>query len=115
MLVTTNISITPRGARELARQRDRFRPRCPGEVMGFSYLASATEPDGTTSPGFVPGYFRDSISTDELDDSWVLAKFPDGTEICFMPRFKWRPDEQYILDVASEAYETFSIGPAPRG
>lgn len=114
MLVATNISITPRGARELARQRDRFRPRCPGEVMGFSYLASATEPDGTTSPGFVPGYFRDSISTHDLDDIWVLAQFPDGTEICFIPRFKWRPDEQYILDVASEAFETFAIRQAPK-
>lgn len=115
MLVATNISTTPRGARELARQRAAFRPRYPGEVMGFSYLVSATEPDGTTSPGFVPGYFRDSISAENLSDSWVCAQLSDGTEIYFMPRFNWRADEQYVLDVASEEFETFSIGPASKG
>jgi hypothetical protein len=41
-----------------------------------------------------------------------LAAPSDGPEFYFIPKFAWRADELYMVDLASETFETFSIGPA---
>jgi hypothetical protein len=43
-----------------------------------------------------------------------MAPLIDGPDFLFMPRFKWRSNEDYIVEVASEKFATFSIGPVRR-
>ena len=50
----------------------------------------------------------------ELDDHWAMAQLIDGPDFLFMPRFEWCSDAEHIVDVASQRFATFSIGPAGR-
>jgi hypothetical protein len=110
----TNIWATDEAYALLKAERARFRPRREGEVFALIYWSSYTEPDGTAVADFVPGYSRHSESPHGLSDHWAMAQLIDGPDFLFMPRFKWRSDEDYVVAVASEKFATFSIGPAER-
>jgi hypothetical protein len=111
MLRITNIAITERAAEVLDRLRVTFRPQQPGDVFALAYLSSFTEVDGTSVAGFRPGYIVHSLSPTGLATMYALAQPPGAPEFYFMPKFDWRADEQYLIDLASEKLETFSIGP----
>lgn len=111
MIRITNIWATDKAYDVLRKERARFRPRYAGEVFAMLYWSSYTEPDGTTVEGFLPGYSRHSQSPRGLDDYWAMAQLIDGPDFLFMPMFRWLPDEEYVVDVASARYATFSIGP----
>ena len=42
---------------------------------------------------------------------WALAQPIGAPQFYFMPQFDWRADERYLVDLASEAFDLFSIGP----
>lgn len=111
MLRITNISATKRAAELLDRHRAMFGPRVVGEVFGLSFISSFVERDGSNVAGFSPGYYVDSISPMNLGPMWALAQPTGAPEFLFMPRFEWQAGERYVVDVASEAFELFSITP----
>ncbi len=112
MLRITNISITERAAEVLDRLRATFKPYEPGDVFALAYMSSFTEADGTTVAGFRPGYAVHSLSPVGLVSMYALAQPPGAPEFYFMPKFVWRADERYLVDLASETFETFSVGQA---
>lgn len=111
MLRMTNISATTRAAELLDRHRAMFSPRDVGEVFGLSFISSFLERDGSEVAGFKPGYGVDSVSPINLGPMWALAQPTGAPEFLFMPRFEWQASEHYVVDVASEAFELFSITP----
>jgi hypothetical protein len=115
MIRITNISVTERALPVLRKQRERFRPRDPGDVFALAYMSSFTNPDGSSVAGFSPGYMRHSVSPKERGEMWALAQPLDGVDFLFMPKFKWSADDQYIIDLVSEKFELFSIEPAEAG
>ena len=114
MVRITNIWATDEAYALLRKERARFRPRREGEVFAMIYLASYTEPDGTPVKDFRPGYSRHSQSPAELGDHWAMAQLIDGPDFLFMPKFRWDSLEEYVVEIASEKYATFSIGPMGR-
>jgi hypothetical protein len=110
MMSVTNISITAKAAAALRRKRSTFKP-APGESFALVWVSSHVDADGQTLAGFTPGYMAGPLFTDQLSEGWALARMPDGTEFYFMPRFTWRADEQYIVDLSRAL---FSIEPIPR-
>ena len=63
---------------------------------------------------FRPGYSTHSQSPEGLGDYWAMAQLIDGPDFLFMPKFRWDSLEEYVVDIASEKFATFSIGPAGR-
>ena len=114
MFRITNIWATDRAYEMLRKERARFRPRRPGEVFAMLYWSKYTGPDGATVRGFRPGYSTHSESPNGLDDCWAMAQLIDGPDFLFIPKFVWKSDEEYVVDVASEKFATFSIGPVAR-
>lgn len=114
MIRITNIWATDRAYEVLRERRAKFRPRHRGEVFALSYMVSFTNADGTTVDGFRPGYVVDSHSLEGLDGTWAFAQLIDGPDFLFMPKFKWRSDGDYVVDMASDVFAIFSIGPAAR-
>jgi hypothetical protein len=112
LLRITNISISDRAAEVLDRLRVMFRPQEPGDVFALAYMSSFTEADGTTVNGFRPGYTVHSLAPEGLASSYVLAQPAGAPQFYFMPKFDWSADEQYLIDLASERFEMFSIAPA---
>lgn len=112
MLRITNISVTDRAVPILLSEWEGFTPRVVGEVFGLAYMSSFTNADGTPVAGFSPGYSRHSVSPENLSDMWALAIPSNGPQFLFMPKFIWSANERYAIDVASEAYQLLSIGPA---
>lgn len=53
-----------------------------------------------------------SLAPDGLTNVWLIAPPAGAPQFYFMPKFDWSADEHYHVDLASEAFETFSIGPA---
>jgi hypothetical protein len=86
----------------------------PARCARWLYWSKFTGPDGTTVRGFRPGYSTHSESPTGLDDCWATAQLIDGPDFLFIPKFKWRCDEEYVADIASEMFATFSIGPFAR-
>lgn len=114
MIRITNIWATDRAYQVLREQRAKFKPRYRGEVFALFYMSSVTNADGTTVEGFRPGYTAGSQSPEGLSDIWALAQLIDGPDFLFMPKFKWNPNEEYVVEMASDVFAIFSIGPAPR-
>ena len=112
MLRITNISISDRAAEVLDRLWVTFRPQQPGDVFALAYMSSFTEANGSTVDGFRPGYAAYSMAPDRLASVWLIAQPAGAPQFYFMPKFDWSADEHYRVDLASEAFETFSIGPA---
>ena len=110
MIQITNISITEKALRILREKHARFRPRNERETFGMYFMVSYKNPDGSMMEGFRPGYSVDSVPATDLGDHWALAHIPDGPDFLFMPKFTWSADEHYLVDVASEVFELFSIG-----
>jgi hypothetical protein len=111
MLRINNISSTGRAAELLDRHFVVFKPRRPDDVFALTYISRFVEKDGTTVAGFRPGYTVDSVSPAGLGEMWALAQPFRTPEFLFMPRFKWRADAKYLIDVASETFELFSVEP----
>ncbi|UYN99694.1 MAG: hypothetical protein KIT02_00140 [Devosia sp.] len=111
MLRIANISATVRAAELLDQQRVIFRPRDPGDAFALTFISSFVDERGSIVAGFVPGYTADSVSPMNLSDMWALGQPSGAPEFLFMPKFRWRADERYLIDVASEAFDLFSIGP----
>lgn len=107
----TNISITGPALLVLRERHARFRPRCEGETFGMYFMSSFVNPDGSTVRGFRPGYSISSVPAEGLGDHWAMAQPPDGPDFLFMPKFTWRAEERYLIDLVSPAFELFSIGP----
>jgi hypothetical protein len=40
-----------------------------------------------------------------------MAQPLDGPDFLFMPKFTWRAEGHYLIDLVSPAFELFSIGP----
>lgn len=112
MLRIVNISCTGRAAELLDRHGVMFTPRHPGEAFALTFTSSFVEADGTPVAGFKPGYSADSVSPTNLSDMWALALPAGAPEFLFMPKFRWRAEESYVIDIASERFELFSIGPS---
>lgn len=112
MLRITNFSVSDRAAEVLDRLWVTFRPQEPGDVFALGYMSSFTEADGTTVDGFRLGYTACSLAPDGLTNVWLIAPPAGAPQFYFMPKFDWSADEHYHVDLASEAFETFSIGPA---
>lgn len=110
----TNISATVRAAEILDRHVVMFTPRVIGDAFALTFVSSFVEPDGTTVVGFRPCYSADSVSPHSLNAMWALAQPKGAPEFLFMPKFDWRDDELYLVDVASEAFGLLSIGPVAR-
>jgi hypothetical protein len=72
-------------------------------------MPTFTDADGSSVDGFAPGYTIDFVRRPPAGDNWVRARLPDGTAFHFMPKFRWSPDESYLVDQASSY--TLSIGP----
>jgi hypothetical protein len=109
MLLITNISITEKAAITLDVLKATVEP-LPGEIFALYYMVSFVEADGTTVEGFRPGYTAGSWKYRDAP-MWALARFASGMEFHFMPRFIWRLDEHYSVDLLSERHAIFSIGP----
>lgn len=105
----TNLSITERAAMRLDVERIVRTRAEPDDVFTLWYIASFTEPDGTTVAGFRPGYKAGYARAGDVRGDWVRARFASGMELCFWPRFGWDADAHYVLDVASERHQIFSI------
>jgi hypothetical protein len=43
---------------------------------------------------------------------WAVAQPGNGIEFWFMPKFQWRAERHYVIDLISEKLRLFSIGPA---
>lgn len=114
MIRITNIWATDRAYEVLRELRAKFKPRDRGDVFALVYMSSFTNPDGTTVEGFRPGYTADSHSPEGLSDIWTLAQLIDGPDFLFMPKFKWNPGEEYVVEMASDVFAIFSIGAAAR-
>lgn len=114
MIRVSNIWASDEAYTLLWRERARFKPRRAGEIFAMLYWSGFTEPDGTTVKGFRPGYSVHSQAPNGLGDHWAMAQLIDGPDFLFMPKFAWRSDEDYLVEVASEMFATFSIGPAGR-
>lgn len=114
MLRIANISITERAAELLDRHRVLFKPRDSGDAFALTYISSFTNADGSGVEGFSPGYTPDSVSPVALGDMWALAQPSGASEFLFMPRFVWSASEFYGIDIASEVFQLFSIGPVTR-
>lgn len=114
MLRITNISATDRAAELLDRHRVVFKPRNPGDAFALIFISSFVQTDGAPVAGFSPGYTIDSVAPVNLSDMWGLAQPAGAPEFLFMPRFRWRADEAYVLDVASKTFELFSVEPIGR-
>lgn len=112
MIRITNIWATDRAYEVLREQRAKFRPRCRGEVFSLLYMSSFTNADGTTVEGFRPGYTAGSHSLEGLSDRWAFAQLIGGPDFLFMPKFEWDPGEEYVMEMASDVFAIFSIGPA---
>jgi hypothetical protein len=74
------------------------------------YWSSFTEPDGTMVEGFRPGYSVHSQAPDELNDQWAIAQLIDGPDFLFMPKFRWRSNDEYVVEVASEMFVSSRSG-----
>ncbi len=110
MLRLKNITVTDRAAEYF--RRERARRHANARPVTLIYMTSFTNPDGSTVEGFAPGYTID-FEDWEPGDHWVMATLADGTEIWFMPEITFRPDESYVVDLASSY--TLSIGPRNGG
>lgn len=110
MLRITNISISDRAAEVLDRLWVTFRPQEPGDVFALAYMSSFTEADGSTVDGFRLGYAAYFLAPDGLAGVWLIAQPAGAPQFYFMPKFGWSADERYLIDLASEKFETFSIG-----
>lgn len=110
MLRIENISATSRAAAVLRAERSEIKLR-RGDVFALVYMFYFTNADGSKVEGFKPGYSASSWGTEYLTDKWELAHLPDGSEFYFMPKFRWDTRKHYIIDVISERYSLFSIGP----
>ena len=108
VMLIKNIALSERAAPEFRRKRLAFKAR-PGEIFALVWVFRYVDPDGTTVPGFEPGYMCGPLYSEGLDDNWALARLPDGSQFHFMPRFKWNAQEQYVVDKQGFL---FSIGPA---
>lgn len=106
-----NISITARARPLLRRELGASRPR-QGDVTALVHISTFTNADGTTVQGFEPGYMVGPVSDGHFGKVWALARLRDGTAFLFMPKFTWRAEENYLVDLASETFALFSIGPA---
>lgn len=105
----TNISITDRAARLLGRERVERTRLAPDDVFTLDYISSFTEPDGTTVDGFRPGYSAGYARAGDVRADWLRLRLPDGTALCFWPRFGWDAEGHYVLDVISERYAILSL------
>ena len=112
MLRITNISITERAASLLRELQETFRPRVAGDVFAMAFMSSFVEADGTRVKEFRPGYIRHSVSPLERGAMWAVAQPGNGIEFLFMPKFQWRAEQRYVIDLISEKLQLFSIGPA---
>jgi hypothetical protein len=106
----TNISVSERAWPVLRKEINSFRPRHAGEVFALYYISSFTNADGSTVAGFHPGYEAGSLSPTGLKAQWALAHLSDGSKFYFMPKFIWRAQESYVVDLASEKFALFSVG-----
>lgn len=106
-----NINVTERAWAIFREQRARHASGASLSIVLY-YMPTFTNADGTTVDGFAPGYTIDLVTQSPAGDHWHRASLPDGATFLFMPRFTWRPDEQYVVDQAS-AY-TLSIELEPR-
>jgi hypothetical protein len=106
----TNVSLTDR-ARELLRRRlAKFRPRAPDrDLFALVYTSTFTNRDGTTVEGFVPGYAPVPWPAENAGPDCVAAHPIDGPDFIIVPPFKWRADDHYVVDVASDVFPTLSI------
>lgn len=111
MIRITNISATDRAAAVLRREGAKFKGRA-GEPFALFYVPFFVNADGTTVEGFAPGYMAGTMNVDRPGNHWALAQLADGTEFCFMPKFKWSPSDQYVVDMAGTGFAMFSIAPA---
>ena len=103
----SNIALTPRAAPEFYRKRQAFRAG-NGEVFALIWVSRYASANGASVPGFEPGYMCGPLYADGLSDAWLLATLPDGAQFHFMPRGKWEPGKQYLVDRQDFL---FSIGP----
>lgn len=108
MIRITNISASSRAAAVLRREGAKFKGQA-GEPFALFYMPFFVNADGTTVEGFEPGYAAGPMNVDRPGDHWVLARLADGTEFCFMPKFKWSLGAHYIIDMAGSAFALFSI------
>ncbi|MGV8856714.1 MAG: hypothetical protein ACOH2L_19015 [Devosia sp.] len=109
MILIRNISLTERAAPEFHRQRLAFRAD-PGEVFALVWVSSYVKRGGATRPGFVPGYMCGPLFLQGLASPWACAELSDGWRFYFLPRFKWRADDHYVVDKPGPL---FSVGPRP--
>ena len=65
--------------------------------------------DGTTVDGFRPGYSAGYARAGDVRADWLRLRLPDGTALCFWPRFGWDAGGHYVLDVISERYAILSL------
>lgn len=111
MMLATNITITDRARQVLDRRKSLFKPSAGG-VFALIYTSRFTNPDGTTVPGFVPGWQVCAWSHSHLGPDPLIVRLAHGTEFYLITRFAWNADTQYLLDLLSRPHEIFSITPA---
>jgi hypothetical protein len=104
-----NIGASERGLRRLRLELERIRPAA-GDVVALTYMSRFVDRNGITIAGFVPGYSAGPVEGGEFGDLWAMAHLSYGTSFLFMPKFVWRAEATYVVDVASPY--TLSIEPA---
>jgi hypothetical protein len=110
MKLISNISLSERALAVFKRERAAVSVRA-GEVFALAYMFSFVNADGSTVKGFRPGYMAGAWPAAQLSEKWALAKPPDSAEFYFLPRFKWRARDHYVIDLVSPLYALFSIEP----
>jgi hypothetical protein len=108
MLLINNISLAPRADAAFHEARRAFKPE-KGEVFALVWVSSHVEADGATVPGFEAGYMCGPLYLAGLASPWIEAQLSDGSGFYFMPRWTWRPHDQYVIDKQGPL---FSIKPA---
>jgi hypothetical protein len=88
-----------------------FEPK-QGTGLALVYTSTFTNSDGTTVRGFRPGYLPSPWPASYLGSAWIRAKIVDAGEFYLMPNFRWRVENQYLLDAD---WPVFSIAQAPAG
>jgi hypothetical protein len=108
LLTITNITITDHAAEVYDLELLRHQVKAD-EVVELGRMVAATDRDGVTLEGFLPGYALGPKRRKDVGPGDVLAVLPNGMQFYFWPRFEWGPDERYVVDIASEAFRLFSI------
>lgn len=73
------------------------------------YTSMFNNPDGTAVEGFLPGFAPSVWPAERAGSDYFVAHPIDGPDFIIIPPFRWRADDQYTVDIASDGFPTLSI------